>query len=319
MKALSALIPRAQKVNDFRGSSVSPSGDLQSPQGEFKSLELEMKSRGFSPKTVKSYLYHNKHFHKHLKRSTEGATEDQIKNYITLLLENQSPNTANLALASIKFFHRTVVGKDLDIHSPKKEQKIPNILTKEEVQEMISLTKNIKHKILLELLYGCGLRVSEAAKIKISDLDLKEKILKINQGKGGKDRYVPIPTKTSHKIEFLLRLTEDTNPYLFPSGHKDGYHISIKTIQCVVKQAADRAQIKKNIHPHTLRHSYATHLLEQGTDIRIIQKLLGHAKLDTTQLYTQVSTQLIKNVTSPLDNLPDLTEYPTPKSEQIVV
>ncbi len=283
-------------------------GDPVSSEGinffsEMRKLELEMRARGLSPKTIKSYLYHNRDFIKYLKSRGAGLTEDEVKNYIALVLENNSPATANLALSAIKFFYAQLFGRELHVRNPKREHKIPDILTREEAMRMISSTTNIKHRILLELLYGCGLRVSEAAKTRIEDIDLRNRMLKVRQGKGRKDRQVPIPMKTCHRIEFYLKLREDSNPYLFPAREdREGQHISAASIQKVVARAARKAGIKnKKIHPHTLRHSYATHLLEQGTDIRVIQKLLGHTSIRTTEIYTQVSTQALKNIVTPLD------------------
>lgn len=242
-------------------------------QRHLKYLELELKTRGFSIKTAKSYLFHNKQFLDFVKKTLGHVSEQDVKNYIDFLLENHKPATVNLALSSIKFFFREVLEKDLNLH-----------------------------RILLELLYGSGLRVSEAVKLKIKDLDLKQSMGIVRKGKGRKDRYFIVPSKLKSKIEFYLKLREDENPFLFPSQIRNS-HISVRTAQMIVKQAARKADIEKPVHPHTLRHSFATHLLEQGTNISIIQRLLGHAKMESTKIYLHISTQTFKKVKSPLDIL----------------
>jgi len=268
-------------------------------------LELEIKSRGFSPKTLKSYIFHNRMFLDYLKEKYSLPTDEEVKQYLAFLQENHSNAYASVALAAIKFFYKTVLLQDLDIIPPKKEFRLPSVLSREEVSSLLSSCSNLKHSLLLELLYGCGLRVSEAAKIKIQDLDLKQGLLHIRQSKGKKDRLVPLPGSLIPKLEFFLRHSlNPENPHLFQARpDKPTYHISPKTAYMVVIQAARRAGIKKSVTPHTLRHSFATHLLEQGTDISIIQRLLGHVDIRTTQIYTHISTTLIKSIKSPLDTL----------------
>jgi site-specific recombinase XerD len=268
-------------------------------------LEVEIKSRGFSPKTLKAYIFHNKMFMNYLKEKYSLPSEEEVKEYLSFLQENRSNTYASIALAAIKFFYKTVLLHDLDIDSPRKEFRLPSVLSREEVATLLSNVSNIKHSLLLELLYGCGLRVSEAVKIKTKNIDLKQGLIHIKQAKGRKDRFVPIPTKLIPKLEFFLRHSiNPENSYLFQARpDKPTYHICSNTAYRVVLQTAQRANIKKPVSPHTLRHSYATHLLESGTDIRIIQRLLGHSNIQTTQLYTHVSTSFLKNIISPLDTL----------------
>jgi len=267
-------------------------------------LETEIKSRGFSDKTLKSYIFHNKSFLEHLKEKYSLPTDDEVKSYLAFLQENHSQSYASLTLSAIKFFYKTVLLQDLPI-SPIKEFRLPPVLSREEVSSLLSSTYNIKHCLLIQLMYGCGLRVSEASKIKTQDLDLNQGLLHIKRAKGRKDRIVPIPSKLIPKLDFFIRNSLDpANPYLFQTMiDKEKSHISKNTAYLVVKQAAERAGIKKNVTPHTLRHSFATHLLEAGTDISIIQRLLGHSDVMTTQIQTHISTTLIKSIKSPLDNL----------------
>lgn len=288
------MIPKNPPVNDFR---------TESKGGISFSLEREMKYRGFSRKTIDSYMYHNKEFASYLQKNFLPGTEENVKNYIALIMENNSNATASLALSAIKFLYKEVIMQDLDIDNPKRDHKLPTILTPDEVKRMIDFTKNLKHKIMLQLLYGCGLRVSETVKLKTKDIDIKGGVIHVRQGKGNKDRFVPLPTKLVPQVEFYLRHRDIDNPYFFAAGNRDNYHLSVKSAQKIVEIAAISAGVTKSVTPHTLRHSFATHLLEQGTSIRIIQRLLGHANIQTTQLYTQVSTSLIKNIKTPLDTL----------------
>jgi integrase/recombinase XerD len=173
------------------------------------------------------------------------------------------------------------------------------VLTKEEVKKLVNSTNNFKHKLILKILYGCGVRVSEVIKINSNDVKYEEKLIHIRLAKGRKDRYVGIPESISEELKKFIDIQESN--VLFPSNR--GGILSVKTIQEIVKQSAKKAGINKRVHPHMLRHSFATHLLEAGTDLRLIQKLLGHSDIKTTQIYLSVSTQMIKNIKSPLDNL----------------
>jgi len=164
---------------------------------------------------------------------------------------------------------------------------------------MIEKTTNTKHRLILKLLYGCGLRLGEIINLKREDVNFKEGLIKINLAKGRKDRFVKIPNSVEVELESYCTL--DNNRILFVSNR--GGKLTTKSIQKIVQNAARKAEIKKRVYPHLLRHSFATHLLEAGTDLRIIQKLLGHSDVKTTQIYTQVSQANIRNIKSPLDNL----------------
>ena len=287
--------------------NFTPRGEflsLKVPEPHIDQLETEIRSRGFSPQTLKAYIFHNRAFLDYLKAKHSLGTEEEVKEYLAFLQENHPPSYSSLALAAIKFFYKTVLLQDIHLDPPKKGFHLPSVLSREDVSRLLSAVSNLKHSLLLELLYGCGLRVSEAVKLKIEDLDLQQGVIHVRQAKGGKDRILPIPSKIVPNLVFHIRHLPEGNPYLFPARpDKDGYHICKKTAYQVVKQSAEKAGIRKNVSPHTLRHSFATHHLEGGTDIRIIQKLLGHASITSTQLYTQVSTTLIKSVKSPLDTL----------------
>jgi len=192
-----------------------------------------------------------------------------------------------------------VLKQKINIPHPKRNKKIPEVLTLGEVKKLIGVINNIKHKLIVKLLYGCGLRVSELVNLKKQDFNFAEGLIHIKLSKGKKDRFVKIPDSIKEELENYYKLNNEE--IFFPSAR--GGKLSTKSIQLIIKNSAKTAGIKKNISPHTLRHSFATHLLEQGIDLRIIQKLLGHSDIKTTQIYLSVSSQTIKNIKSPLDNL----------------
>lgn len=266
-------------------------------------LETELKLRGYTKATLRSYLSHNRKFLEFIHKQPEEVSEDDIKLYLAYLMteKNNKPASINLALSSLRFYYETVLKKKIfsDIHSPKVEKKLPTVLTKEEVKMMLSSCTNKKHRLLLEFLYSSGMRVSECVKIKINDLDLKEKMGRVISGKGKKDRHIILSTTFISNLQEYLAARKNGSPYVF-TGIK-GSHLSVRMAQRIVNDAAQKAGVKKRVFAHALRSTFATHLLEAGTDIRIIQELLGHADLSTTQRYTKVSTEQLKKVKSPLD------------------
>ena len=265
-------------------------------------LKTELKLRGFSDKTVKAYVSNNERFLKFIGKGAEEATEEELKAYIGYLISDkkQKPSTVNLAICSLRFMYDRIMQKGLmtRIDAPKMEKKLPTVLTKEEIRKMIAMTKNIKHKLLIQMLYSSGLRVSEAVNLKKEDIELEEKMGAVRGGKGRKDRHIILSEKMCEQLSDYLAQREDKSPYVFSVKERK---ISTRQAQRVVKEAAQRAGIKKNVFCHALRSSFATHLLEQGTDIRVIQELLGHSNIATTERYTRVSREQLKRVKSPLD------------------
>ena len=207
----------------------------------------------------------------------------------------------NLRISAVKFFYQQVLLKDFDIKYMKRLKRIPEVLTKEETVAILNQITNPKHRLLIETIYGCGLRVSEAICLKKADLRFNEGLIMIKQSKGRKDRFVTLPELLFSRLKGYIEIRADENPYVFDSNR--GSHLTTKSVQLIVQNAAKKTKISKQIHVHTLRHSDATHLLEQGTDLRIIQRLIGHSSVRTTEIYTHISNQLIKNVVCPLDCL----------------
>lgn len=260
-------------------------------------LKQEIEIRGFSRKTLKSYFFSVNRFLDYLRE--REPTEEEVKNYVQIQIGRQNPSTVAHEIFAIQFFFEHVLGKKIYVPRPKRNKTIPEILTAGEVKEMIEGTENIKHRLILKMLYGCGLRVSEVVNLKKGDVNFEEGLVRVRLAKGKKDRFVKLPGSLRGELASYCNLLQGN--VLFPSNR--GGKLTTATIQAVVEQSAERAGVKKEVYPHLLRHSFATHLLEQGTDLRVIQKLLGHADIKTTQIYTQISQANIKNVRSPLDNL----------------
>ena len=262
-----------------------------------KKLQRELEIINSSDKTVKSYLYYVERFLNFAEN--KELNENTAKDFIHIEIKKKDPSTVSSEISALKFFFRSVLNKELNLQYPKKNKKIPEVLTPEEITKLINSTNNIKHKLILKMLYGCGFRVSEITDLKKQDFNFDEGLIHIKLAKGRKDRFVKIPNSLKENLINYSKIQD--NNIFFPSARNK--KLSTKTIQMIVKSTANKAQINKKVSPHTLRHSFATHLLENGTDLRIIQKLLGHSDIKTTQIYLKVSNASIKNIKSPLDYL----------------
>jgi len=265
---------------------------------EVEKLRSELKLRGFSPMTVRNYGFFVDKFLKRANKPASEVNEDDAKLYLSELFDTKSKNTIMLAAASIKFFFKEILKKDFsEIHVPKKDKKLPEVLTKDEVKRLIDATDNVKSRLIISMLYSTGLRVSEVVKLKVTDIDFSENTGWVRSGKGAKDRIFSLSGSLSKEVEEYLK--ERQNFYIFSKQEP----LTTRNIQKIIALTKKRANIDKKVTPHTLRHSFATHLLEQGTDIRVIQTLLGHASLNTTQVYTHVSSDQIKKIKNPFDSL----------------
>lgn len=267
-----------------------------------KELESELKLRGFSPQTVKAYLFFNQKFLDFVKKKPEEVSEQDIKAYIASMMEKKAaPSSIILARAALKFYYEGVLKQlVISVKAPKMQKKLPVVLSKNEVKSLIEAAYTQKSKLLIKLFYSSGLRLSECINLKFSDLELNEKIGWVRKGKGSKDRLFILSTSLAEEIRKYGN-NKDIHSCIFLN--KKNESLSARNVQKIVARAAKNAGITKRVSPHTLRHSFATHLLEGGTDIRKIQELLGHSNLQTTQIYTKVSTEELKKVKSPLDEL----------------
>ncbi|PIZ50861.1 integrase [Candidatus Woesearchaeota archaeon CG_4_10_14_0_2_um_filter_33_13] len=268
----------------------------------FQPLIEECRLRNYSVKTIKAYLFYNNKFLQFCKKRPQEITRDDLRNYL-LYLDSKgcSSSMINLAHNALNFYYKTIFGRNFKpIKFQKREQKYPQILSIEEIKKLIDVTNNKKHQLMISLLYASGVRVSELVKIRLMDLDLNRKALLVRQGKGKKDRYTILSEKVVAEIRSYLSNRKEHNQYLFPSNEG---HITIRTVQEVLNQARTKAKLDKEVTPHKLRHSFATHLLEAKVPESKIQKLLGHKDIKTTQIYAQVSTKNLLETKSPHDQI----------------
>ena len=272
--------------------------------GEFlEKLEIELKISKGSKYTMRNYLDYNKKFLEYIKKSPDLIIEEDVKKYLAEKLSKNSASTTLLFLSAIKFAYLLILKKDptRKLKRPKKDKILPAVLTKEEVFKLINAINTKKSKLMVSLMYACGMRVSELINLKTQDFDFNEGIGHIIQGKGRKDRIFNIPESLRKDLIKQAKKQKLKNQIYLFTGPKG--KLSSRNLQKIVSRSAKRAGIKKDVHCHTLRHSFATHLLENNVDIRKIQELLGHASLSTTQIYTHISTKELKKIKSPLDSL----------------
>ncbi len=262
--------------------------------------ERELNIRNYSKKTVKTYLHYISEYLDYKKENLEKMDPENIKDFILMKKEQKySPQTLNLSINSLKFVYNNIIGEkmSLGIHMAKRDKKLPVVLTREEVSKIIEVTLNKKHKLLLALSYGAGLRVSEVVDLRVKDIDFGNLTLHIKGAKGKKDRITVFPEKIKADLEELVK-DKGGDAIVFESER--GGPLSLRSAQKVFENALNKADIKKDASFHSLRHSFATHLLENGVDIRYIQELLGHSNIRTTQIYTKVTTPGLRGIMSPL-------------------
>lgn len=262
--------------------------------------EQEMRLRNFSPKTVKSYLSAIKRYLASKGTEIEHPDTEHIKQYLLSMLDRGSSSvTMNCALHAIRYFYRDVLKKDcsIDIRYAKTPQKLPVVLSKLEIRTMLDAVQNAKHRLLLSLAYGAGLRVNEAVHVRVRDIDCDSLCITIREGKGGKDRVSMLPGSL---VSLLRQHVLFKKPDDFLCESERGGALSVRSAQMIFARAIQKAGVNKKATFHSLRHSFATHLLESGTDVRYVQALLGHRSIRTTQRYTQVTNPALKNIRSPL-------------------
>ena len=260
----------------------------------------------YSESTIKTYSKYFRDFQSAFTdQNLDELTSTDINNYILGLIEKQkmSVSQQNQRINAIKFYYEKVLGREklyFAVDRPKKEKSLPNVLSKNEIAAMINSTNNIKHKSLIALIYSCGLRRCEAINMELKDIDSSRMLIKIIASKGKKDRYVQLAKST---LLLLREYYKKHTPckWVFEGPNNKPY--SAKSISNVIKSAAQKAGVKKRVYPHILRHSFATHHLEQGTDLRYIQEWLGHGSSKTTEIYTHVSNKDFIKFKNPIDGL----------------
>ena len=285
----------------------------------------DMTARQLGPHSQRSHIYSCKRFAAFLKRSPDTATLEDIRRFQLYLAETgMSICNRNRIMTGLRFLFRVTLRRlDLanDIYHLREPQKVPQVMSPDETRRLLAVATSLKARVMLSLGYGCGLRASEVVRLKVKHIDSAQKIIRIEQSKGRKDRNVMLSPEMLDLLRqwwkarrsFDAHATPLQERWLFP-GRKRGQPMSTRQLNRLFHEAARGAGIRKRVCLHTLRHSFATHLLERGADIRIIQALLGHDKLETTARYTRVATDMIANIKSPLDLLSEPRKKPSKKS-----
>ena len=267
----------------------------------------DMQLRNLAARTQKNYIAHVAGFAKYFGKSPDELDIEAVRQYQLYLLNQRklSPESVNQYVSSVKFLYLTTLEMPwTSEYFPRvrRPHKLPVVLSQEEVLAFFDNVPSLKYRAALMVCYGAGLRISEAVALKVSDIDSERGLLRVEQGKGHKDRYAMLSPRLLDVLRRYYRATRPQGCYLFPSWRKE-QHLCTTSLQLACREAALRAGIAKRVTVHTLRHSFATHLLENGTDIRIIQVLLGHSRIDTTARYAAVSPQVVAATVSPLDKL----------------
>ena len=269
-------------------------------QTELQKTERELKIKNYSSKTIKSYLYGLREYFSFKDGDFTKFDQENIKDFLLYCEKKHiSSHSRNLFLSAIKFYYHNVLNnnQNIKIQSAKKPKSLPIVLSRSEVNRILESPKNAKHKLLLALAYGAGLRVSEVVFLKVQDLDFKELTVHIKQAKGQRDRISVMPKSLVDSLKNLVA-GKAGNDFVFASER--GGKLTTRTAQKVFENSLRDSGVKKEASFHSLRHSFATHLLENGTDVRYVQELLGHQNIRTTQRYTQVTNPNLKNIKSPL-------------------
>jgi site-specific recombinase XerD len=268
-------------------------------------MEEELKLSGFSPRTQKTYLCWVRRFAEHYHRPPEQMGAEQVRAFLVDLLEVQklSRQTIVQAYCALKFFYVQVLHRsfEIDLRFPKRMRKLPRVLNEREVRRLFDAAKNLKEQAIVMTLYSSGLRLNELIHLKVTDIDSTKMLIRVRQGKGAKDRNVLLSrTLVDVLRRYFLRYRPEV--WLF-YGRTPQKPIHDQTVERMVRRLSDRAGLREGVTPHTLRHSFATHLLEQGTEVAYIQELLGHKSIKTTMLYARISPRALSKVVSPLDRL----------------
>ncbi|MGB9072898.1 MAG: site-specific integrase [Terriglobales bacterium] len=274
----------------------------------------DLQLRNLAPATQKNYIAHVAAFARFFGRSPEELDQEAVREYLLYLLNERkmSPDGVNQQCSALKFLYLTTLEmpwRDVDFPRVRRPHRLPVVLSHEEIVQFFDHVPGLRYRAALMMCYGAGLRVSEAVAVKVADIDSQRMLIRVEQGKGRKDRYTMLSPRLLEVLRVYWRAARP-QLYLFPSW-RTGRHLNAAALQQACRDAWLRSGLRKRITVHTLRHSFATHLLENGTDVRIIQVLLGHSRIDTTARYTAVTPQLVGATLSPLDQL-DRKSAPAP-------
>jgi len=281
----------------------------------------DMQVRNLSPHTRSTYLLQVSLFARHFHQSPEALGPEEIRSYQVYLTNEKklAPSSILIAVSALRFLYRVTLHKDWTlpdiIPAPKKPQKLPIVLSREEVLQFLASVPSLKHRAILTTCYAAGLRISEAVSLKPTAIDSQRMVVRVELGKGQKDRYIMLSPKLLDILRHWWRVAKP-QVWLFP-GDIPGQHITRSSVERVCQEAHQRCRISKPTTPHSLRHAFAVHLLEQGTDVRTIQLLLGHRSLATTARYLRIATNKVCATTSPFDLLPQpVAPKPPPAAPQ---
>ena len=267
-------------------------------------MEKELLRRNYSLRTIETYNYCLNNFLRYCKKDFKKINKQDIKNYLDKLInKNVSGSTINVNLNALKFLFEEILNKKLTIKIKysKIPKTLPIFLTKEEIIKLINAIKNNKHKLMVKLMYSSGLRVSELVNLKVKDFDFENNYGWVRKGKGNKDRmFILASSLKDELLNYIKENNLEQDSFIFASYNGS---MSSRSVQEIIKKATRKAKLNKNVHPHTLRHSYATHLIENGYDLTSVQGLLGHNSLETTMVYLHMAPKKFINVKSPLDDL----------------
>ena len=270
------------------------------------SFEQLLALKGYSNSTKKAYKAHINRFKENLNKDINAVTLDDIKKYMYYLIsiKDNSNSYTTQAYSAIKLYCSYIQNQNIEFKNfprPKTVKPLPKVLSEEDVTKILNSVTNQKHRTILYVVYSSGLRVSEVVSLKVSDIDSNRMTIFIKDSKGNKDRYTILAEETLNELRSYYKLYRPKD-WLFP-GIDESEHLSVRSVQKVFKKACVKAKVNKDVGIHSLRHSFATHLLEYGTDIRYIQELLGHSSTKTTQIYTHVTNKDLKKIISPIDRM----------------
>ncbi len=276
-----------------------------------KRMLEELQRRNYSPSTVRAYLYAVEEFARYFGKSPDKLNQEQLRQYQLHLLHDRKLTIGTIVgrIAALRFFFVRVLRRpyrQIDLIYPKRPERLPTVLSQEEVAQLLDSANNLLDYAMLMTLYATGMRRAELIRLKIEDIDSQRMIIHIRQGKGNRDRDVPLTPKLLKTLREYWRWMKPKT-YLFPGmvhNWRADKPITPKCVWSAVQDAAKRAGIKKRVSPHTLRHSWATHLLENGADLRAIQMLLGHVDLETTAVYLHLSRRHLQAVVNPVETMP---------------
>lgn len=270
-------------------------------------MEADLKLRNLRPSTQETYLRCVRRFAAHFMRSPAEMGADEVRAFLLHLrvVQELSASTQKCYIAALKFLYTVTLGRPEAVRalcSPRVPEKLPVVLDGSEVEQLLSAVYSVKYRAILMTNYGAGLRIGETCALHVDDIQSKRMLIRIREGKGGRERYAMLSKRLLEVLREYFRKVRPAGPYLFP-GRQPDKPIRPDSVRRVLKKVVEQCGITKPVTPHVLRHSFATHLLESGTDIRTIQVLLGHRSICTTQRYAQVSARHICRTTSPLDLL----------------